>query len=274
MSDPNHNSTPAINQPDQGCLQSFELRRSGSAFTGRFCSVATDAYETVNAHAAAILHADEMQYFQPLPAVRRRVSYLLGRYAAKRALSAGLGDPAFASINIVPGVFSNPIVCYPTGNPWQVSISHSDSLVCAIAFPTLHPMAVDVECVDPEKVPAMATQLRDSEKAELVRQGLDVTTASTLLWTAKEALSKALCTGLMCPFDVFEVHSLTRISPSEFEGLYRNLAQYKFRSWIYDTNVLTITLPRRTEIVFDDGQPRIPSLARNNTAAANPRPLP
>jgi phosphopantetheinyl transferase len=228
----------------------------------------------VNARATAILHADELQYFLPLPVVRRRVSYLLGRYAAKRALSAGLGNPAFTSINIVPGVFSNPIVCYPTGNPWQVSISHSDSLVCAIAFPTLHPMAVDVECVDPEKVPAMATQLSNTERAELVSQGMDVTTASTLLWTAKESLSKALCTGLMCPFEVFEVHSITRISPSEFEGLYRNLAQYKFRSWIYDTNILTITLPRRTEIVFDGGQPRIPSQSRAGATAVNPRPQP
>ncbi len=228
----------------------------------------------MNAHAAAILHANEMQYFLPLPVVRRRASYLLGRYAAKRALSASLGNPAFTSINIVPGVFGNPIVCYPTGNPWQVSISHSDSMVCAIAFPTLHPMALDVECVDPEKVPAMATQLRNSEKADLLRLGVDVTTASTVLWTAKEALSKALCTGLMCPFDVFEVHSITRRSPSEFEGLYRNLAQYKFRSWIYDTNVLTMTLPRRTEIVFDGGQPRIPFKAGAGAAAASPRPQP
>jgi 4'-phosphopantetheinyl transferase EntD len=119
----------------------------------------------------------------------------------------------------------------------------------------IHPMALDVECIDPEKVPAMAAQCRDSERAELSRHGLDVPTAATLLWTAKEALSKTLHTGLMCPFELFEVHSIERLAGAEFQGFYKNLAQYKFHSWIRGHCILTMTLPKRTHLAFETGQP-------------------
>jgi len=104
----------------------------------------------------------------------------------------------------------------------------------------------------------MATQCQDSERAEAIHYGLDIPTASTLLWTAKEALSKTLCTGLMCPFTVFNIHSIMRINEFEFQGLYKNFTQYKFHSWIRGRSVLTMTLPKWTEIVFETGQPCLP----------------
>lgn len=244
--------------PPVGSLQSFTLRRQEGDYAGRFAALGVEAYETLKPYAAGILHPDELRYFTPLPAERRRISFLLGRYAAKRALGPGLGDPAFAAVNIMPGIFKQPVVCHPMEDPWQVSITHSDAMVCAIAFPMVHPMALDVESIDAQRVPAMATQCLDSERAEALGLGLDLPTASTLLWTAKEALSKTLHTGMTCPFEWFEVHALRRIAGTEFEGLYKHLGQYKFHAWIREDCVLTLTLPRRTEIAFDTGQPRLP----------------
>jgi 4'-phosphopantetheinyl transferase len=244
--------------PLAGTLQAFALQRQEACYTGRFAAIGVAAYGLLQPCAAGILHAEEMRYFLPLPAERRRVSFLLGRYAAKRALRPCLGDPAFAAINIAPGVFKNPVVCYPMPEPWQVSITHSDSLVCALAFPQVHPMALDVELIDAEKLPAMVTQCQDSERAEASRHGLDAPTAATLLWTAKEALSKVLHTGLMCPFNLFEIESIQSISGSMFQGFYKHLAQYKFQAWIRGNCILTITLPKRTELAFDTGQPRFP----------------
>jgi 4'-phosphopantetheinyl transferase EntD len=222
-----------------------------------------------------ILHPDEMRYFTPLPAERRRVSFLLGRYAAKMALGAVLGNPPLAALNIVPGIFNQPVVCYPMEHAWQVSISHSDSLVCAIAFPMVHPMALDIESIDPERTPAMATQCLDSERAELARLGVDVPTAATVLWTAKEALSKTLHTGMTCAFEWFEVNSISRLSGSELQGLYKNLAQYKFHAWIRADCVLTMTLPKRTELRFANGAPCFdanpPRTIPENAATAVPR---
>jgi 4'-phosphopantetheinyl transferase len=242
-----------------GSLQSFELRRPEACYAGWFAAVGVEAYEALKPCVEGILHPDELRYFVPLPAERRRISFLLGRYAAKRALRACLGSPNYADINIVPGIFKNPVVCYPMKEPWQVSITHSDAMVCAIAFPMVHPMALDVESIDAERVPAMATQCQESERAEAAQIGLDVPTACTLLWTAKEALSKTLHTGMTCPFEWFEVHSIKRTAEAEFQGLYKNLGQYKFHSWIHAHCVLTLTLPRRTDIVFESGRPCLPS---------------
>lgn len=242
-----------------GNLQTFELRRQEACYTGRFASLGADAYALLKEYAANILHPEELAYFKPLPAERRRISYLLGRYAAKRALLPGLGNPAFADIRIAPGIFQNPVVCFPMSDPWQVSITHSEAMVCAVAFPAVHPMALDIESIDPERVATMASQCVASELAEAAQLGLEAPSAATLLWTAKEALSKTLHTGLTCPFALFEIQSLDRIGDFEYRGLYKNLAQYRFHSWICGDSVLTITLPKRTEIVFELGRPCLPA---------------
>ncbi len=242
-----------------GHPQTFELRRQEACHTGRFASLGTDSYPALKEHAATILHPEELAYFVPLPAERRRISYLLGRYAAKRALQPGLGNPAFADIRIAPGIFQNPVVCFPMSDPWQVSITHSEAMVCAVAFPAVHPMALDIESIDPERVATMASQCVEAELAEAARLGLEAPAAATLLWTAKEALSKTLHTGLTCPFALFEIQSLERIGECECRGLYKNLAQYRFHSWICGDSVLTLVLPKRTEIVFELGRPSLPA---------------
>jgi hypothetical protein len=76
----------------------------------------------------------------------------------------------------------------------------------------------------------------------------------------------------MCPFEVFETHSINRLASDEFEGLYKNLAQYKFHSWIHGADVLTMTLPKRTDILFEAGQPSFPpSLLIQGSSAMPPR---
>ncbi len=252
-----------------GSLQEFQLRRPEASFTGWFYSLGVEAYELLKPFASDILHPDEMRYFTPLPAERRRISFLLGRFAAKRALRPCLEGVEFADINLVPGIFKNPVVCCPMREPWQVSITHSDAIVSAIAFPMVHPMALDVESINAEKVPAMATQIQDGERAEAIRCGLDIPSASTLLWTAKEALSKTLHTGLTCSFTLFKVHDLARINEAELKGLYTNFTQYKFHAWIRHGCVLTMALPRRTEIIFESGRPHLPAPIQDAGASGN-----
>lgn len=249
------------------CLQLIHLRRQDASYHGRFVSILAEAYGALQPQAASILHPEEMRYFLPLPAERRRISFLLGRYAAKRALQAVLGGVSFSSIHIAAGVFKNPVVCYPMKDPWQVSITHSDAVVCALAFPMVHPMALDIEIIDPERVSAMASQCLDSERAEAARLGLDEPTAATLLWTAKEALSKVLHTGMMCPFQLFEVQSLRKITDTQFQGLYKHMAQYQFHAWKKGHCLLTVTLPKLTEITFENGSPRLPSDAPATNSA-------
>ena len=241
----------------QGLIQGFELHRKESDFTGRFVSVGVSSYPLLETHVSNILHPNELKYFVSLAAERRRISYLLGRFAAKKALCACLGEVRFADINIAPGVFKNPVIHFPMDEPFHVSITHSGSMACAIAFPAVHPLSLDIEAIDAEKVPAMATQYLESERIEATNLGLDVPAASTLIWTAKESLSKMLCTGMMCPFTVFQLHSIIKLNDDEYQGLYKNFTQYKFHSWLDDNYILTITLPKWTDISFDARKPRL-----------------
>jgi hypothetical protein len=72
-------------------------------------------------------------------------------------------------------------------------------------------------------------------------------TGLTVMWSAKEALSKILMCGLTCPFQILAIGSLRR-HKTWYEGEYLNFNQYKFQSWISATVVCTIAFPRRTQI--------------------------
>lgn len=245
------------NPPAAGCVQSFVLRREEARFAGYLAGVDAEAYPRLAAEADAVLHPDEAAYFRRVPSERRRSGFLLGRYAAKAALAARWRGAEFAKINIAFGVFKNPVVCFPTEEPWAVSITHTDALAGALAFPAVHPMALDVETVDAERARTMASQCAAAERSELARRGLDDATACTLVWTAKEAVSKVIGTGMMCSFELLETMDVERREDGSWRGLFKALAQYQFRSWIQGETVLTLALPKRTEIEFEGGSPRL-----------------
>lgn len=253
-----------LKPPTAGSVQSFALRREDAVLRGHFACVGTEAYAALRDRATEILHPAELAYFQPLPAERRRVSFLLGRYTAKAALWAEVDAPGFPAISIVAGVFKNPVVCFPMSQPWGVSITHSDAVVAALAFPAVHPMALDVETIDADRARVMATQCSASERQELGQLGLTEVVACTVLWTAKEAVSKAIGTGMTCAFDVLAAQAVRRLGDGSFQGLFRALGQYQFRAWILDDLVLAIVLPKKTEIEFAGGGPLLASAANSS----------
>lgn len=246
---------PHVELPASRRVQSIRLLRADAAFTGYFASIGAEAYPALRERAEAILHPAELAYFRPLPAEARRVSFLLGRYAAKCALLRRLGPVNLSAIEIRFGVFKNPIVCFPLEEPWHVSITHSDTVACALAFPAAHPMALDLEHIDAARTRVMATQCRESERSELAAIGLTEDAACTVLWTAKEAVSKALGTGMMTPFELFEVQAVESLGGGQFRGLYKAVGQFQFRAWILGDTVLTIALPKNTRMEFDAGGP-------------------
>ncbi len=199
---------------------------------------------------AQVLHSNELVYYQKVVAKRRKTSFLLGRYVAKQALASFLNEPDYAKIEIASGIFQQPIVKFQTPEPLGVSISHTDAYACAIAFPLIHPMAVDVERIDVLSLEAMKSQILPQElQAEVLGQ-LPEPTRCAMIWTAKEALSKILKCGMMSPFSIFETVDVSRQS-SWYVGHFRNFGQYKFHAWILEDHVISIALPKRTTIELD-----------------------
>lgn len=141
---------------------------------------------------------------------RRRISFLRGRVAAKEALAGLCGDEVSRrALEIIPGVFEQPVVTGPTQN-LGVSLSHSDTLAVAAAFPESHPLGVDLERIPDAHLSALREQLAADDMQQLAVLGLSEAERLTLLWSAREALSKVLRGGLAVDFRALAVSGVRR----------------------------------------------------------------
>ncbi len=197
-----------------------------------------------------VLHPRELTYFNNLKFDRRKRSYLIGRYAAKQALSSLLHEKDLTTILIEQGVFSQPIVIYGGMNNVQVSITHCDEQGAAIAFPEAHPTGIDIERIAPDKREVFESQITKIERDIISRLPYPYEMMLALLWTAKEALSKALRTGLMTPFELFELSTL-EVENGYITTYFKNFAQYKTLSFTLDQYACSIVYPKKTDIGFN-----------------------
>jgi 4'-phosphopantetheinyl transferase EntD len=226
----------------------LDLRRENYRASGALAWARTAEFAPVAARADEFLHAEEREAYAALKVDRRRASYLLGRFTAKSALAkcAGAGFRPTQTV-IVAGIFSQPVVHGQAARTLGVSISHCDCLVGSVAFPEEHPMAIDVETIDPARTKVMLTQIRPEEN-ELARARCgSPDLAATLVWSAKEALSKALRCGMTCPFELLEICELEACDGG-WTGRFRNFAQYKFQTCQRGDTAITIVLPKKTEL--------------------------
>jgi len=122
---------------------SLTIQRGEAKLNAGLAVVFDDESLVLNELARELLGPTEFAYFSTLPSGRRRQSYLLGRYAAKLTLRDLLQESDFRIIEIGRGVFDQPIVLFAQKQGWGVTISHTDSLAFALAFPTGHPMGID-----------------------------------------------------------------------------------------------------------------------------------
>jgi 4'-phosphopantetheinyl transferase len=233
-------------------LCSLELQREDRHFKGVLVLAFDDQVYSVEALAGDVLGRQESAYFSTLRHEGRRKSYLLGRYAAKLVLSELLSEQNFRAIEVVRGVFEQPIVQYVRNTGYGVTISHAGLVAAALGYPTGHPMGIDIERLDRARYETILSQLTENEIA-LVETGVaDKLEVATGLWTAKEALAKVLTTGLMTPFQIYHLAEFRVIGPGTWEGFFQNFAQYKVSVWIGSSYTFAMVSPKRTAIVLQD----------------------
>lgn len=196
----------------------------------------------------SFLHPEEHTYFNTLSFAKRQQSYLLGRHAAKKALCHYHPEFTATNVAIKAGIFEYPVAYYPDYKKIQISLSHSESLGIALAFPEEHPMGVDVEAIQPHHQSSIETQLTEVEKHWISQcYHTSPQILYTLFWTAKEALSKLLRTGMMSPFHIYAIKNIVKHNHywiNEFE----NFAQYQALSFLVDSFVCSIVYPQRTNL--------------------------
>jgi phosphopantetheinyl transferase len=202
--------------------------------------------------ATKLLGESETAYFSTLRFAGRQGSYLLGRYAAKTALSAILSEPDLRAIEIGRGVFEQPIVRCDRNGGWEATISHTENLAVALAYPAGHPMGIDLEQIGPGQHETILSQLSEREIGWLTLHPTERFQFASALWAAKESLSKVLRTGLMANIRVYDLAEFNVIDSREWEVSFENFAQYKARVWIGSKHVLSMALPKRSTLVFGE----------------------
>jgi phosphopantetheinyl transferase len=235
----------------------LELRREDQQLKGTLVVAFGDQAYSVDGLAGAVLGPQEAAYFSALHHSVRQKSYLLGRYAAKRALSELFSEQDFQAIEIVRGVFEQPIVRYVQNTGYNVTISHAGAVAAALGYPDGHPMGIDIERLDEARYQTIVSQLSEREMGIVETSGVDRIDVATAFWTAKEALSKVLTTGLMTPFRVYNFDEFRLTDTGTWEGLFQNFAQYKAKVWIGSSYAFAIVFPKRSVLNMRDDLRRV-----------------
>ncbi|MCX7920824.1 MAG: 4'-phosphopantetheinyl transferase superfamily protein [Clostridia bacterium] len=225
------------------------LKLSGNTYKAyiNFCKGGNDFS---NKDPNSFLHHEEDKYLETLTYERRINSYLLGRYSVKKAVSALIGEDNLKKILIKNGVFNQPIVVCESYNNLQTSLTHCDDFAAAVAFDGMFIIGIDIEKINRRTYSGLESELTPYEKELAYRISYSYESFVVTIWTMKEALSKALKTGLTVPLSVLEVKSI-EVNNGYLISTYTNFYQYKALSFVIEGYVCSIAYPKNVEIDID-----------------------
>lgn len=225
------------------------LRRNDQLLTASLC-VSRLSLNFLKVNPLDFLHTKEQSYFTSLQYPKRQHSYLLGRFCAKQAISNYLQNKNFSSTLIENGVFNQPIVYHPAPTDVDISISHTDSIGAALAFPNAYPMGIDLEIINASHVMTIKSQLTLIEQQRAVLFSENEPMILTLMWTVKEALSKALKSGFMISFELFEIEGIKQ-KDNYVECSFKHFKQFKAISFPLAETVCSLVYPIGTDLHVD-----------------------
>lgn len=211
------------------------------------CEFTMDSYNYVK---ATILHQQEKKDYENWEFEKRIKSFLIGRYAAKKAIASLTGEERLEEIMIQNGIFGQPIVKHAANQNIQVSITHCNNYGAALAFFEDYPMGIDMDLINENNCKLIESCITDKEKRLIEQVPYDYSSALTLLWTARESLSKVLRTGLTTPMHIFAVKNI-ETSCDGIINNYENFAQYTTLSFKLNEYMISITYPKNIQLNFD-----------------------
>jgi phosphopantetheinyl transferase len=237
----------------QDLLLKVELQRESGCQTACLLLTHSSHYPELSERPESVLHPEELKYFHSLHALKRKKDFLLGRYAAKRALLNLAVTHSAPAIHIRSGVFQQPVVSGPGCEELSVCITHSGTIAAAIAFPTGHPLGIDIEWHDDALVETLKNHIDHHElpPADLCDSEAE---RYTRVWTVKESLSKILQCGLTTPFSVFRLQADPVTRGGVWSGGFENFAQYRFISICSEKLSFALVHPGRTAVGLEIAQ--------------------
>jgi 4'-phosphopantetheinyl transferase len=211
----------------------------------RVCFAAVDAVPSEE-----FLSESEKKQLGNFQFSKKKQDFLLGRLAAKRALGALLPEPDLRCIEIRAGDLGQPLVQHARAGSAEVTVSHSHGLAVALAYSAAYPMGIDLETVSAVSATTIIGELGTSasEQSWLAAAGVDDAIACCVLWTAREALGKALKVGLNRPLNALALAEIRAVGEGKWIGRYLNYPQCQCLSQAHGGRVLSLAMPGEAEL--------------------------
>lgn len=207
---------PYPDAPDwlaDGFLAAHQLARCRTLFPGQtpelalsfidLCHLQTALTAPQQTITTTYLDPVELELFSSFSFAKRQLEWLGGRMAAKRSALTLIATPpglplSYADYRIAAEASGRPYLCCLRGaqaNLPAISISHSHGMAGAMAVAG-HSCGLDLQRITP-KVISVRERFASSEERSIINaapglHGQDEATLLTLLWSAKEALRKAI----------------------------------------------------------------------------------
>lgn len=226
---------------------STTLRYSNKTYKVGFC-ISNKNITVLKTEQNKFLHPKEKEHYTTLRFPKRQQSYLIGRYCAKQAIGHYLSAPHVNQFNIENGIFQHPVVQCTSAQNIQISISHAGDFGAAIAFSESCPMGIDIEIIG--KNTEILSYLTSEEQQLVNKLPISEDIQFILLWSIKEALSKVLKCGLMVPFELLEILSITQQENSMI-SYFKNFHQYQAFSFLFADKVCSIVYPKNSLLDLD-----------------------
>lgn len=192
----------------------------------------------------AFLSGPEYAQLQRQRTQEARNSFCLGRMAAKSAAGKLTGNAA-SSVSVGHGIFGFPVI-EPNPDGICLSIAHTGSSGAALCYSEKLLMGIDMELIRETNSPAMLSTFTEQEKQMRIA-GLDALLRHHLLWSAREALSKALRTGFLVPLPLLEVSSIAP-TPYGYKMGFVHFSLFEAIAFELGDYLLAMVFPKKLQV--------------------------
>ena len=204
-----------------------------------------------------ILSEREIYKYTSFKTESGKSDFLLGRYSAKTAYMELKVSKKLCDIEIQNGIFGQPF--FTNDSEFELSIAHSERIGGALVFDRSYPMGIDIETrsrsknkTDVFQYITKPDEVESTKRIPACSSDDDQTLELIVAWCVKEALTKAIKTGLTIPTDLLRIEKFTKCDMLNDEDLfqceYKNFPQYKGIAKISNNYVIAIAYPQQLTV--------------------------
>lgn len=193
----------------------------------------------------AILHFEEQKQLKRMVTNPAKNSFCHGRIASRLALQKLSGQEDVQSW-IDHGIFGFPVL-EPNPNGYGMTLAHTETAGFAACFDERDMIGVDIETIDSSKDAIIESALTIHELNLANSNKSEKSKILHLIWSAREALSKAIKTGFLIPLHLLAVKAIEE-KDNSYHISFDHFSLFEVIAFTMDSNLCAIALPERSQL--------------------------